>query len=232
LIIKFSQPLDTSSFRANKIIKDFEMERYDENRQFIDKLKFSFDILFIRGSKTFQFNGKPLDFLYNTKTNTCAFVFERNMDFPNGSDEGFHLEQSGSFVADKSLRSENGKSLDENFYLNIKVEGNNQFGVVPNPYVVTEIENESLPGNVTGRGERVIYFINLPSNCVIKIKNNLGILVRTIFRNDELEGGDQKWNLRDENRNPVPYGIYQYEIYSDRNVFQKGALVIGGSKAN
>ena len=55
--------------------------------------------------------------------------------------------------------------------------------VVPNPYVVTN-RFEELNAFSTGRGERVIKFINLPPECTLRIFNVSGRLIRTLYLNE------------------------------------------------
>ncbi len=56
----------------------------------------------------------------------------------------------------------------------------NKITVVPNPYVVTNVFEQPLPPSVRGRGERVIYFMNLPPASTIRIFSSAGDLIRTL----------------------------------------------------
>ncbi len=80
--------------------------------------------------------------------------------------------------------------------------------VVPNPYVgVNEIEpTTKLPGQV--RGERRIYFENLPPKCSIRIYTLSGEYVQTIDHDTNLENGKEYWNLLNKDGFSVAYGIY------------------------
>lgn len=80
--------------------------------------------------------------------------------------------------------------------------------VVPNPYVVVnDIEpTNKLPGQ--NRGERRIYFENLPSECTIRIYTLAGELVQTIYHSSSLENGREFWNLLNRDGFSVAYGIY------------------------
>ena len=80
--------------------------------------------------------------------------------------------------------------------------------VVPNPYVgYNELEpTNKLPGQT--RGERRIYFENLPSRCTIRIFTLAGDPV-TILEHDVLqENGREYWNLLNEDGFSVAYGVY------------------------
>lgn len=80
--------------------------------------------------------------------------------------------------------------------------------VVPNPYVVVnDIEpTNKLPGQ--NRGERRIYFENLPPECTIRIYTLAGELVQTIYHSSTFEHGREFWNLLNRDGFSVAYGIY------------------------
>jgi hypothetical protein len=80
--------------------------------------------------------------------------------------------------------------------------------VVPNPYVVVnDIEpTNKLPGQ--NRGERRIYFENLPPECTIRIYTLAGELVQVIHHSSSLENGREFWNLLNRDGFSVAYGIY------------------------
>ncbi|MCB0284002.1 MAG: hypothetical protein H6627_02155 [Calditrichae bacterium] len=80
--------------------------------------------------------------------------------------------------------------------------------VVPNPYVAfSTIEpTTKIPGQQ--RGERRIYFENLPPQCTIKIFNLSGNLVRTLHHDTSLESGREYWNLLSTDGFTVAYGVY------------------------
>lgn len=80
--------------------------------------------------------------------------------------------------------------------------------VVPNPYVgVNEIEPTiKLPGQT--RGERRIYFENLPPKCTIRIFTLSGEFVQKIDHETNLSNGREYWNLLNRDGFGVAYGIY------------------------
>jgi len=84
--------------------------------------------------------------------------------------------------------------------------------VVPNPYVgYSDIEPTTrIPGKL--RGERRIYFENLPPQCTIRIFTLSGQLVRKIEHNTGLENGREYWNLLSEDGFSVAYGVYVAHI--------------------
>jgi len=88
--------------------------------------------------------------------------------------------------------------------------------VVPNPYLVHNEWQLSF-------ADRRLKFINLPSDCTIRIFNLNGELVKTIVHNATTPdgsvindaGGDEWWNLLSENRQLVASGIYVFHVQSE-----------------
>ncbi len=80
--------------------------------------------------------------------------------------------------------------------------------VVPNPYVgLSDIEpTTKLPGQT--RGERRIYFENLPPKCTIRIFTLSGDHVKTIEHDGTIANGREFWNLLNTDGFSVAYGIY------------------------
>jgi hypothetical protein len=88
----------------------------------------------------------------------------------------------------------------------------NKITVVPNPYVVTNVFEQPLPPTVRGRGERVIYFMNLPPASTIRIFSSAGDLIRTLKHDGNLESGTVQWDVRTEEGLDVAYGVYFYVV--------------------
>lgn len=84
----------------------------------------------------------------------------------------------------------------------------NNIYAVPNPYVgVNEIEpTNKLPGQ--SRGERRIYFENLPPKCTIRIFTLSGEHVQTLEHESTLQNGREFWNLLNKDGFSIAYGIY------------------------
>ncbi len=80
--------------------------------------------------------------------------------------------------------------------------------VVPNPYVgYNEIEPvNALPNQ--SRGERRIYFENLPSKCTIRIYTLSGELVTTLEHDAGTTHAREYWNLLNKDGFGVAYGVY------------------------
>jgi len=80
--------------------------------------------------------------------------------------------------------------------------------VVPNPYVAA---NDLEPANrlsSQNRGERRIYFDNLPQKCTLRIFTLSGEHVRTIEHSAGPDNAREFWNLLNKDGFGVAYGIY------------------------
>lgn len=82
--------------------------------------------------------------------------------------------------------------------------------VVPNPYVGAASWEPSTTN--VGRGERRIYFINLPHQCTIRIYTVSGKLVKTIEHNSTVDDGQESWNLVSKDGMDIAYGVYVYHV--------------------
>jgi hypothetical protein len=76
---------------------------------------------------------------------------------------------------------------------------------VPDPYYVTNALE--LTSNT-----KVLRFVNLPSQAIIRIYSASGILVNILSHNDATGGGEQVWNLRNRNNQFVASGVYFYHV--------------------
>jgi hypothetical protein len=83
--------------------------------------------------------------------------------------------------------------------------------VVPNPYVAAS-EWEIKPNLQSGRGDRLINFIHLPSRCTIRIYTLAGELVQVLEHDSPLEDGSERWNLLSKNQMDIAYGIYIFHV--------------------
>jgi len=86
-----------------------------------------------------------------------------------------------------------------------------KIGVVPNPYLgAASWERRNL--NSTGRGERKIDFINLPSTCIIRIYTITGALIKTLRKDSGYLDGTISWNLVTEDGMDAAYGVYIFHV--------------------
>jgi hypothetical protein len=78
---------------------------------------------------------------------------------------------------------------------------------VPDPYYVTnafEVATES----------KVIRFVNLPEQAIIRIYSSSGILVALLEHQSDTFGGAATWNVQNRNSHVVASGVYFYHIES------------------
>jgi len=76
---------------------------------------------------------------------------------------------------------------------------------VPDPYYVTN-SFESSPN------EKIIRFVHLPSQCIIRIYSLSGVLVQMIAVNDATGGAEAQWDLRNRNNQFVASGVYFWHV--------------------
>ncbi|NQU26707.1 MAG: hypothetical protein HQ528_00310 [Candidatus Marinimicrobia bacterium] len=84
--------------------------------------------------------------------------------------------------------------------------------VVPNPYIVTSVYETNVE-------VKEIQFTHLPDNCVIRIFNIAGELVKIIQHNPESDGyrgpSTEAWNLRTYNDQEISFGVYLFHVMAD-----------------
>jgi hypothetical protein len=90
----------------------------------------------------------------------------------------------------------------------------NDIYVVPNPYVAT---SDFEPQNTyrSGRGERRIYFMNLPPKCTIRIYTINGELVKTLYHDENIDNGQAPWDLTTKDGMNLAYGVYLFHVEAD-----------------
>jgi hypothetical protein len=64
----------------------------------------------------------------------------------------------------------------------------------------------------TGRGDRKIDFINLPTQCTIRIYSERGALVKTLTKESALTNGALSWNLVSDDGTDVAFGLYLFHV--------------------
>lgn len=85
--------------------------------------------------------------------------------------------------------------------------------VVPNPYLGYSIFEPRLSEATTGRGERVVRFINLPEQCTIRIFNVRGELIQTLHHDAVgSNNGSLSWDLRTKDGLDLAFGVYVYHV--------------------
>jgi hypothetical protein len=76
---------------------------------------------------------------------------------------------------------------------------------VPDPYYVTSAFEQTTD-------TKVIKFVNLPTNAIIRIYSSSGVLVSLLEHNSTTFGGSADWNVRNRNNQVVASGVYFYHI--------------------
>lgn len=78
---------------------------------------------------------------------------------------------------------------------------------VPDPYYVTSEFEQTTD-------TKVIKFVNLPNDAIIRIYSSSGVLVDLIEHHSTQFGGTEDWNVRNRNNQVVASGVYFYHIES------------------
>jgi hypothetical protein len=76
---------------------------------------------------------------------------------------------------------------------------------VPDPYYVTDALEATA-------NTKVLKFVNLPAQAIIRIYSLSGVLVEVLTHNDAAGGGEQLWNLRNRNNQFVASGVYFWHV--------------------
>ena len=76
---------------------------------------------------------------------------------------------------------------------------------VPDPYYVTN-------GYEATTESKILQFVNLPTQAIIRIYTSSGILVQMLEHNSTDYSGAEAWNLRNRNNQVVASGVYFYMI--------------------
>ncbi|OLD81679.1 MAG: hypothetical protein AUI33_00790 [Ignavibacteria bacterium 13_1_40CM_2_61_4] len=76
---------------------------------------------------------------------------------------------------------------------------------VPDPYYVSNALE-------TNANNKVLNFVNLPAQAIVRIYSVSGVLVNVLTHNDATGGGLLTWNLRNRNNQFVASGVYFYHV--------------------
>jgi hypothetical protein len=101
----------------------------------------------------------------------------------------------------------------------------NDIYVVPNPYVAT---SDFEPQNTyrSGRGERRIFFMNLPPKCTIRVYTINGELVKTLQHDEGIDNGQEVWDLTTKDGMNLAYGIYLFHVEAEGVGTQTGRFAV------
>ncbi len=78
---------------------------------------------------------------------------------------------------------------------------------VPDPYYVTNPYEQTS-------SSKIIRFVNLPQQAIIRIYSASGVLVRVLDHNSPTFSGEAVWDVRNRNNQVVASGVYFYHIES------------------
>ena len=87
----------------------------------------------------------------------------------------------------------------------------NRIRVVPNPYVAAAAWERASP-QISGRGERKVFFTNLPPESTVRIYNVRGELIRTLRHGGSAADGQLGWDLRSDENSDVAFGVYLFHV--------------------
>jgi hypothetical protein len=90
---------------------------------------------------------------------------------------------------------------------------------VPDPYYVTN-QYERTPS------AKIIKFVNLPDQAIVRIYSTSGVLVRVLEHNSSQFSGSLDWDVRNRNNQVVASGVYFYHIESPSGARRVGRMTI------
>ena len=209
LIIQFSESMDLNIFEADAIITSNYVDIVDIDENYEGNYSDEVDtlplpIFKIQNSNYIRLNHEPQTFYYDPTTFTCAFIRITNESYPDGTGEGFNIQEGNNEFIIGDLYS-------LNFY------GINSYEIkaVPNPF----LQSYHLEQNAMA-----VRFTNLPQYCVINILTSTGELVKT-WERENLYDSHEWWNLKNEDGEDIVSGIYRYEVVYESFSFTNGVMV-------
>jgi hypothetical protein len=94
---------------------------------------------------------------------------------------------------------------------------------VPDPYYVTN-------GLEVTPSQKILKFVNLPTQAIIRIYSVSGILVDIVEHNDVALGGEATWDVRNRNNQFVASGVYFYHVETPTGAEKLGRFTVVNSK--
>ena len=102
-----------------------------------------------------------------------------------------------------------------------------QIRVVPNPYYSAHRFEAPLPPGITsGRGERRIYFQNVPNDAEVHIFTSRGQHLKTLTATGDIHNGTVIWNLKTKENLDIAFGVYFYIVESPIGGKQSGKFAV------
>ncbi len=102
-----------------------------------------------------------------------------------------------------------------------------QIRVVPNPYYSAHRFEAPLPPGITsGRGDRRIYFQNVPNDAEVHIFTTRGQHLKTLTATGDIHNGTVTWNLKTKENLDIAFGVYFYIVESPIGGKQSGKFAV------
>ena len=90
---------------------------------------------------------------------------------------------------------------------------------VPDPYYVTNAMEITT-------NRKVLKWVNLPAQAIIRVYSLSGVLVNVIEHNDAAGGGEANWDLRNRNNQFVASGVYFYHVETPNGQTKIGRFTV------
>jgi len=95
----------------------------------------------------------------------------------------------------------------------------NNVHTVPDPYYVANALEITA-------NQKLLKFVNLPPQAIIRIYSVSGVLVNVITHDDPGLGGEATWNLRNRNNQFVASGVYFYHVETPQGHTKVGRFTV------
>ncbi|NNF04064.1 MAG: hypothetical protein HKN17_06320 [Rhodothermales bacterium] len=160
-----------------------------------------------------------LEMIDGTLTATWQVKFTDEGSSPEDGDI-FYIATSKPFTPDDEFRFQTVGAMDDVATARENIENCDDprgecIYVVPNPYVATNSIEPRNPVSRSERGDRRLYFANVPAKATIRIYTLAGELVDTINRDSSVDDGKQFWDMLSKDRMNIAYGLYIYHVEWD-----------------
>ena len=204
----FSQPIPSNVIVRNltEEIDDFQFIFRDENK---DELFNDGDAIFLVVGDSL---GKKATSFSDVRISWSLSIFS---DTTIAEDQQRHPQVGDIYkiVTNKTFRNNEFFEFTisgQSFSTSKAISEMDKIEVVPNPYVgAASWEPMSVS---VGRGERRIYFMHLPSECIIRIYTMSGKLIDTIEHSSTFSDGQLSWDLVTKDGMDIAYGVYVYHV--------------------
>ncbi|MDA0683646.1 MAG: hypothetical protein O3A57_04390 [Bacteroidetes bacterium] len=151
-----------------------------------------------------------LDIVDDSMVASWQVTFTDNGSMP-GSGDVLYIETNKPFASDDHFTFGTVSAMTDADLLKEELR---EIYAVPNPYVATNELEPRNPVSRSERGDRRLYFANVPAQATIRIYTLAGELVDTINHNSTLDDGKAFWDLRTKDNMNIAYGLYIFHVDS------------------